>query len=350
MLTSLKKLLKWKPSKSPEPCKNQTSLLLAAFIGILEDVLFWKKMWFSLSFMFFFNVIFFVCVHRQINLLEFLLCISIAMLAIDAFESWLKHKHRTTFLKRLASHEGDKLNSVAVHLNQYLHKKWIDYLFLRETNHTKAFLLININLMIIFIIGKYVNGYVLTYLLLMLTCVFYKLILPILRTFKNIKQDLESDYELEGLIPDISDVDIKLLSIEPEQAPVPDEKQSFDYWKPEDVPLAECSDSSDNSSSLVTNFSMEKMQTLEKDVDTSDTSEDEYIPLDQHKEPKELQSTMEVVEPANTWSSAAYNTFWNITGAVANMMQTESAESKRKRLSSIDSSDGFEMIDKNDLT
>lgn len=52
-----------------------------------------------------------------------------------------------------------------------------------------------------------------------------------------------------------------------------------DYWKPDDVPLAECSDSSDNSSSLVTNFSMEKMQSLGKDVDSSDTSEDEYIPL-----------------------------------------------------------------------
>lgn len=37
----------------------------------------------------------------------------------------------------------------------------------------------------------------------------------------------ESDHELEGLIPEVSDVDIKLLSIEPEQAPVPDEKQSF---------------------------------------------------------------------------------------------------------------------------
>lgn len=52
-----------------------------------------------------------------------------------------------------------------------------------------------------------------------------------------------------------------------------------DYWKPNDVPLAEYSDSSDNSSSLVTNFSIEKMNTLEKDVDSTDTSEDEYIPL-----------------------------------------------------------------------
>lgn len=54
----------------------------------------------------------------------------------------------------------------------------------------QAFLLININLMIVFIIGKYINGYVLTYLLLMLTCVFYKMIIPLLKFFKNIKQDL----------------------------------------------------------------------------------------------------------------------------------------------------------------
>ncbi|CAB3242143.1 unnamed protein product [Arctia plantaginis] len=307
-------------------------------------------MWFSLSFIFFINIIFFVCVHRQINLLEFILALSIAMLSSDAFESWLKHKHRTSCLKRLASHEGDKLKSVTVRLNQYLRKKWIEYLYLRESNHTKAFLLININLIIVFVIGKYINGYILTYLLLMLVCLFYKIILPVLKTFKDIKQDLESEHELEDLIPEVSEVNIKLLSIEPEQAPSSDEKQSFDYWKPNDVPLAEYSDSSDNSSSLVTNFSIEKMHTLEKDVDSSDTSEDEYIPLDQQKEQKELQSTLEIVEPSSTWSSAAYNTFWNITSTVANMVHSDSAETKRKRLSSIDSSDGFEMIDKNDLT
>lgn len=70
--------------------------------------------------------------------------------------------------------------------------------------------------------------------------------------------------------------------------------------------------------------------------------------LDQPKE--QLQSTMEVVEPSSTWSSSAYNAFWNMTGAVATMIQTESTESQRKRLSSKDSSDGFEIIDKNDLT
>lgn len=45
------------------------------------------------------------------------------------------------------------------------------------------------------------------------------------------------------------------------------------------MPLEEASDSSDNSSSLTTNLSMEKMHTLNRDVETSDSSEDEYIPL-----------------------------------------------------------------------
>lgn len=51
-----------------------------------------------------------------------------------------------------------------------------------------------------------------------------------------------------------------------------------DYWQPEDVPIEEASDSSDNSSSIITNFSIEKVQSLQKD-ETSDSSEDEYIPF-----------------------------------------------------------------------
>lgn len=39
------------------------------------------------------------------------------------------------------------------------------------------------------------------------------------------------------------------------------------------------SDSSDHSSSLVTNMSLEKMQAFEKEVEITDSSEDEYIPL-----------------------------------------------------------------------
>lgn len=58
MLASIKKIFKWNHTKSSESKKNQTSLLLAAFIGLLEDVLFWKKMWLSLSFMFLINIVF----------------------------------------------------------------------------------------------------------------------------------------------------------------------------------------------------------------------------------------------------------------------------------------------------
>lgn len=58
MLAKLKKALKWNATKSSETRNTQTSLLLAAFIGLLEDVLFWRKMWMSLSFMFILNIIF----------------------------------------------------------------------------------------------------------------------------------------------------------------------------------------------------------------------------------------------------------------------------------------------------
>lgn len=58
-------------------------------------------------------------------------------------------------------------------------------------------------------------------------------------------------------------------------------KHFTDYWKPDDVPIDETSDSSETSS-LVTNFSMEKVKSLQKDdVETSDSSGDEYIPLGQ---------------------------------------------------------------------
>lgn len=61
--------------------------------------------------------------------------------------------------------------------------------------------------------------------------------------------------------------------------PILENKLLTDYWKPDDLPIEEASDSSENSSSLVTNLSIEKMPTLDKDVETSDSSEDEYIPI-----------------------------------------------------------------------
>lgn len=37
----------------------------------------------------------------------------------------------------------------------------------------------------------------------------------------------ESDFETEGLIPEVSEVNIKLLSIEPDPVPSMDEKQIY---------------------------------------------------------------------------------------------------------------------------
>lgn len=79
-----------------------------------------------------------VSVHRQVNLLEFVLGSCIAVVITDAFESWLKHKHRTTCLKRLASHEGYQLYCTAIQLKQWIQNRWNDLLYLRETNHTKV--------------------------------------------------------------------------------------------------------------------------------------------------------------------------------------------------------------------
>lgn len=64
---------------------------------------------------------------------------------------------------------------------------------------------------------------------------------------------------------------------------------------------------------------------------------------------KEEYRSTAVVVPANTWSNAAYNALQNIGGAVVNMIYTSQDDRRRKRVSSIDSSDGFEMIDKNDV-
>nr|BAM18446.1 unknown unsecreted protein [Papilio xuthus] len=190
------------------------------------------------------------------------------------------------------------------------------------------------------------------YFLTMFICFSKKLLPPIVRLVRKKQLNTESDLELEleGLIPEASDANMDLLSIEQDQNQIIDEKQSLDYWKPEDLAIEEASDSSETSSSIVTNLSMEKMQTFEKDIETSDSSEDEYMPRIKQPEPlrEEYRSTA-VVEPANTWSNAAYNVFQNLGGAVVNMIYTSQDERRRNRVSSIDSSDGFEMIDKNDI-
>lgn len=51
----------------------------------------------------------------------------------------------------------------------------------------------------------------------------------------------------------------------------------IDYWKPEELPIGgDVSDSSENSNSMITNLSMER---VERDADTSDSSDDDYMPL-----------------------------------------------------------------------
>lgn len=64
---------------------------------------------------------------------------------------------------------------------------------------------------------------------------------------------------------------------------------------------------------------------------------------------EQLQSTLEVIQPSATWGTSAYNALWNFTGAVANMVYTKTDDHKRKRVSSVDSSDGFEIVEKQDL-
>lgn len=61
-----------------------------------------------------------------------------------------------------------------------------------------------------------------------------------------------------------------------------------------------------------------------------------------------LISTLEVAEPASSWSGSAYNALWNIKDAVANIIHSET-DNKRKRVPSADSSDGFEIIDKSEI-
>lgn len=63
---------------------------------------------------------------------------NILFLLIDAFETWLKYKHRTTCLKRLADHEGSQLKITVAQLKTFIVKKWMEYMYLRDTNHTKV--------------------------------------------------------------------------------------------------------------------------------------------------------------------------------------------------------------------
>ncbi|XP_069364892.1 uncharacterized protein [Maniola hyperantus] len=347
MFSSIKSFFIWKSPKSIEIKQNTSSLLLMISLSILEDVLLWKKMWLSLLFFVCFNIIFMMCWYRQLNVLQVVIGFSIIIVCIDAFETWLKSKHRTTCLKRLASHDNEKIKAAVSKINKWIRRQWIGFAYLRNNNHTKAFLLLQIIMSLIFFIGRYTSGYTLLYLSFTILFFSYKLIPPLIKVYKRVQQNAESEFELEGLIPDASDVNLDLLTIEPDQQPLSDDRQSLDYWKPEEMALEDVSDSSDNSSSLARSLSIEKMETLTKDVEVTDSSEDEYIPQAE-QQPEQYQSSL-VVQPLGTWSNAAFSVLSNIRGAVVNMVYTPLDEKKRRRMSSVDSSDGFEMIDKNEL-
>lgn len=58
MFGSVKSLFSWKSPKSIEMKQNTSSFLLIILLSTLEDVLLWKKMWISLLFFLFFNIVF----------------------------------------------------------------------------------------------------------------------------------------------------------------------------------------------------------------------------------------------------------------------------------------------------
>ncbi|CAK1552062.1 unnamed protein product [Leptosia nina] len=345
MFSSVKKMFKWNLSKRSEGNFHTKSLLVVILNNAFEDILSWKKTWLTLTVVFYFHLVFLVCFSRQLNSIQIFCAIFIIILILDAFEAWLRYKHRTTCLKRLAD-QSNNSQFIVCKTQLWLNSQMVTFIQLRETNPTKAFLLLQMIFVTIFLTGRYISGYTLTYILFLVLISFNKIIPPITRIAKKLQQTADSEFELEGLVPDASTVNLDLLSIEPEIPQVFDDKQSLDCWKPEDIPIEDASDSSDTSSSLVKHLSMEKLQNLENNVEETDSSEDEYIPHSQQTE--QFRSTIEV-QPIGTWGNTAYNVISSFSGAVANMVYSSSEEKKRKRVSSIDSSDGFEMLDKNDF-
>lgn len=57
---------------------------------------------------------------------------------MDAFETWLKYKHRTTCLKRMANIDASQLNLTIGILSNWIHRRWHEFMFIRETNHSKV--------------------------------------------------------------------------------------------------------------------------------------------------------------------------------------------------------------------
>lgn len=107
---------------------------------------------FSQQLIFYYNNFYYffsVCLHFNVNFVEFTIYLLTTIVAIDALEAWLKHKHRTTCLKKLANHNGAKLSAAAAHLQAWIKLRWSGYIDLRETNHTKVISSDNFNYMLL---------------------------------------------------------------------------------------------------------------------------------------------------------------------------------------------------------
>lgn len=348
MFKNIKTFFKFKWSSGRNTINKETKTILKCLIKLLENILLWENMWLSLGFLLYMNIIFAICFYKDVNLFQFSIAISIVLTSLDAFETWLKYKHRNSFLRSILPEEDSiKLYQAAVRVKIWIKKRWNQFIQLREMNHTKAFLLTNIFLGFIYVIGKSINGYTIMYMLCMSATLAQPVLPYIKRTIKKVQQHAESDSEIESLIPVVSEQEMKDLTFEVDGAL--EKQKSIDILGLDELQPGETSDSSDNNS-ITTNMTKETMSLLDNDVnDSSETSDDEYIPtVQQEKLP--LRSTLEVIEP-NTWSNSAYSVLQSVTGVIGGMMftQTESQSRKAHRVPSMDSSDGFELIDEDDL-
>lgn len=80
-----------------------------------------------------------VCFYRQFDLVQMICGFSIVTLIIDAFESWLRYKHRTTCLKRLANqNDTNKLSFILSQINAWLQNQLNNLTNLRGNNPTKV--------------------------------------------------------------------------------------------------------------------------------------------------------------------------------------------------------------------
>lgn len=106
------------------------------------------------------NIFYSICLHREFNIYKFLIAIFMVIISIDGFETWLKYKHRETFLRRISAcnesiDSSMQLYQYMLRVKIWINKKWSEFLFLRETNHTKVsnFFTVLLSLLIIGTLG-----------------------------------------------------------------------------------------------------------------------------------------------------------------------------------------------------